>query len=81
MDAIRTCYVVTLANDRRVVLTAFQDVEDGITGVIALDHAWKQSQRAIISARQVLQIVSDRYEGSIATYLDVITAQQSAQCS
>ena len=66
----------TVANYRRVVLTAMQEVEDGITGLAALERAHAQAQVAIASATRVLDLATSRYEGGVATYLDVITAQQ-----
>lgn len=77
VDFARAGYDVTVANYRRVVLTAMQEVEDGISGVAALDRAYSQAQRAIASSGRVLEIANDRYEGGVASYLDVITAQQS----
>lgn len=53
-----------------------QEAEDGITGMAALDRATTQARVAIASARQVLDIATSRYEGGVATYLEVITAQQ-----
>ncbi len=70
-------YQVTTANYRRVVLTAMQEVEDGITGLAALTRAQAQAQRAAESARRVFDMATARYEGGASTYLDVITAQQS----
>jgi NodT family efflux transporter outer membrane factor (OMF) lipoprotein len=70
-------YDSTVANYRRVVLTAMQEVEDGVTGLAALDRAYAQSQRAVNSSRQVLDMATSRYEGGATTYLDVITAQQA----
>lgn len=70
-------YQVTVANYRRVVLTAMQEVEDGITGSAALDRALVQARLAEQSAQRVLQLATDRYEGGATTYLEVITAQQS----
>jgi outer membrane protein, multidrug efflux system len=70
-------YEATVANYRRVVLTAMQEVEDGITGLQALDRASAQSRQAVASSRRVLDMATGRYEGGGATYLDVITAQQS----
>lgn len=75
-DAARAGYDITVANYRRVVLTAMQEVEDGITGLAALERAYNQSQAAIVSSNKVLDVATARYEGGIATYLDVITAQQ-----
>ncbi|MES2191131.1 MAG: efflux transporter outer membrane subunit [Pseudomonadota bacterium] len=76
-DFAKAGYDVTVANYRRVVLTAMQEVEDGISGVAALDRAYAQAQLAINSANRVLTIANDRYEGGVASYLDVITAQQA----
>jgi multidrug efflux system outer membrane protein len=77
IDFTRSGYDLTVANYRRVVLTAMQEVEDGISGLGALDRAHTQALRAIDSTSRVLAIATDRYEGGVATYLDVITAQQS----
>jgi outer membrane protein, multidrug efflux system len=76
VDFAKGGYDVTVANYRRVVLTAMQEAEDGITGLAALDSATAQAQVAIDSTRRVLDLANDRYEGGVATYLDVITAQQ-----
>jgi outer membrane protein, multidrug efflux system len=70
-------YQLTVANYKRVVLTAMQEVEDGITGSAALDRALVQARLAERSAQRVLQLANDRYEGGATTYLEVITAQQS----
>jgi NodT family efflux transporter outer membrane factor (OMF) lipoprotein len=76
VDFTRGGYDVTVANYRRVVLNAMQEAEDGITGLAALDGATAQAQVAIESTRRVLDLANARYEGGVATYLDVITAQQ-----
>jgi outer membrane protein, multidrug efflux system len=70
-------YQATVANYRRVVLTAMQEVQDGITGLASLERATAQSRVAVDSARRVLDLATARYEGGIATSLEVITAQQS----
>ena len=77
VDFARGGYDVTVANYRRVVLNAMQEVEDGITGLAALERAGTQAEVAIASSQHVLDLASSRYEGGIATYLDVITAQQA----
>ena len=69
-------YDVAVANYRRVVLVAMQEAEDGITGMAALDSATARARIAIESARRVLDLATSRYEGGVATYLEVITAQQ-----
>lgn len=77
VDFAQAGYDATVANYRRVVLTAMQEVEDGITGVATLDSASAQAATAVASARRVLEMATARYEGGASTYLDVITAQQS----
>lgn len=70
-------YQLASSNYRRTVLTAMQEVQDGISGSILLDRAVAQARLAEQSAQRVLQLATDRYEGGVATSLDVITAQQS----
>lgn len=77
VDFARAGYDATVANYRRVVLTAMQEVEDGITGGAALERAHTQALGAVASARRVLEMANARYEGGATTYLDVITAQQA----
>ncbi|CAN5696426.1 efflux transporter outer membrane subunit [soil metagenome] len=77
VDFANAGYEATVASYRRVVLTAMQEVEDGITGLASLDRATAQSQQAVGSARRVLDMATARYEGGASTYLDVISAQQS----
>ena len=77
VDFAKAGYDASVATYRRTVLTAMQEVEDGITGVASLDRATAQAQVAVASAQRVLDMSTARYEGGVATYLDVITAQQS----
>lgn len=77
VDFARANYDATVASYRRVVLTAMQEVEDGITSLAALESADRQARTAVATARQVLELASARYEGGATTYLDVISAQQS----
>ncbi|WNC92239.1 efflux transporter outer membrane subunit [Paraburkholderia sp. FT54] len=70
-------YKATEANYRQTVLTAFQQVQDGITGLSVLDGAAKQSSEAVTDAQHLLALANDRYSGGLVAYLDVITAQQS----
>ena len=77
VDFARAGYDASVASYRRTVLVAMQEVEDGITGVASLDRASLQADRAVASSQQVLDMANARYEGGVATYLDVITAQQS----
>ncbi|MGJ7507731.1 efflux transporter outer membrane subunit [Variovorax sp. GT1P44] len=77
VDFSRAGYDAAVANYRRVVLTAMQEAEDGITGLASLDRAATQSLVAVDSSRRVLEMAASRYEGGASIYLDVITAQQA----
>jgi outer membrane protein TolC len=76
-DFARAGYAATLANYRRVVLGAMQEVEDGITGLLALERAAQQSDIAVATARRLLDMTMARYEGGAFAYLEVIVAQQA----
>lgn len=77
VDFARAGHAATVANYRRVVLTAMQEVEDGIAGLAALERASAQARTAEATARRVLDMATARYEGGASAYLDVITAQQA----
>jgi outer membrane protein TolC len=70
-------YLATEATYRQTVLNAFQQVQDGVTGLSVLDAASKESQEAVTDARRLLSLANDRYSGGLVAFLDVITAQQS----
>jgi len=76
-DFAQAGYEITVANYRRVVLSAMQEAEDGIIGLAALERASVQSRTSVESAKRVLTIVATRYEGGVANPLEVIVAQQA----
>jgi outer membrane protein, multidrug efflux system len=73
----RASYDESVANYRESVLVAFQQVEDGLSGLALLDQAAKTQQAAVTDSRRALDIANDRYVGGLTTYLDVITAQST----
>ena len=81
VEFARAGHAAAAANYRRVVLGAMQEVEDGITGLAALDRAAAQARTAVAAARRVLDMSTARYEGGASAYLDVITAQQALLAS
>jgi outer membrane protein TolC len=54
-----------------------QEVEDGMAGITMLGRAGSQADAAVRSSQRALELANDRYAGGVATYLDVITAQQT----
>jgi NodT family efflux transporter outer membrane factor (OMF) lipoprotein len=75
LAAARAAYDESVANYREAVLEAFQQVEDGMTGLSLLDQAAKTQQTAVEDSRRALEIANSRYVGGVTTYLDVIAAQ------
>jgi outer membrane protein TolC len=73
----RAAYDQSVANYRESVLEAFQQVEDGLSGLALLDQAMKTQLAAVTDSRRALDIANDRYVGGVTTYLDVITAQST----
>ena len=70
-------YDASVASYRQTVLNAFQEVQDGVTGLIVLGQAKQAQQKAVDSARRTLDISTSRYTGGLVNYLDVVTAQQN----
>ena len=70
-------YNESVANYRQAVLVAFQQVEDGLTGLNELGRASGTQNAAVSDARRALEIANNRYVGGVTSYLDVITAQST----
>jgi len=75
LAAARSAYDQSVANYRETVLTAFQEVEDGISNLSTLSQALSTQAAAVADSRKALEIANNRYTGGVTTYLDVITAQ------
>jgi NodT family efflux transporter outer membrane factor (OMF) lipoprotein len=71
----------SVAAYRQSVLTAFQQVEDNLVALRVLADEAEEQQAAVDAARQSLAIANNQYEGGIASYLNVITAQNVALTS
>lgn len=77
MDFAKAGYRAAVADYRGTVLTAVQEVQDGLTGYSNLARAAGEARSAVASAQRVADLANDRYAGGLANYLDVITAQQA----
>jgi NodT family efflux transporter outer membrane factor (OMF) lipoprotein len=75
LAATQAAYQESVANYRQSALTAFQQVEDGLSGLDSLSRAAQTQSAAVADARRALDIANDRYVGGLTTFLDVITAQ------
>jgi NodT family efflux transporter outer membrane factor (OMF) lipoprotein len=74
-EAALANYDATVASYRQATLDAFQQVEDNLAALRILEQETQQQERAVASARESLQLFSNRYKGGVDTYLQVITAQ------
>ncbi|HUN92809.1 MAG TPA: efflux transporter outer membrane subunit [Burkholderiaceae bacterium] len=70
-------YAAAVGNYRQAVLGAMQEVQDGISGLAILGRAQDNARAAVASAERTLSLANERYAGGLATYLDVINAQQA----
>lgn len=77
VELAKSGYDASVANYRQSVLSAFQEVQDDVTGLTVLQQARDTQQLAVDASRRTLDLSTDRYKGGLVSYLDVVTAQQS----
>ncbi len=70
-------YRSTVANYRQTVLTAFQQVEDNLASLRILTDETQQQNIAVKATQKSLDLSMERYRLGIASYLNVITAQEA----
>ena len=75
VDQFVATYNAALAAYRQTVLTAFQQVEDGLASVRILSQQIQQNQQAVASAHTFLELEMGRYETGLDPYIDVVIAQ------
>lgn len=73
----RAEYDATVANYNGTLSNALREVADAVTSRKALDGELAASRAAVDAAGEAHRIVSMRYEGELATYLDVLTAEDT----
>ncbi|WP_263367436.1 efflux transporter outer membrane subunit [Edaphobacter bradus] len=77
-EAATANYDGTVATYRQTTLTAFQEVEDNLAALRILENEAQEQHQATASAQESLQLFTNRYEGGVDNYLQVITAQTTA---
>lgn len=77
-ETARAAYDATVAGYRQVTLTAFQQVEDNLAALRILEQEAQQQRQAVESAQLSLRLFTNRYQGGVDNYLQVITAQTVA---
>ena len=78
VDAATAAHAQTVARYRQVVLAAFQNVEDQLSSVQALEAQQALRLQASSAADLVEQQALNRYTAGRASFLEVITAQTAA---
>jgi outer membrane protein, multidrug efflux system len=72
----RSTYDESVANYRQTVLSAFQEVEDGLSTLRVLEQQAAAYDQAVRSAQATVDISTSRYREGLANYLEVITAEE-----
>ncbi|MBB3001144.1 efflux transporter outer membrane subunit [Paraburkholderia tropica] len=75
VDAARASYDASVANYRGTVLTAFQDVENDLSGLRILAQQSAVLESAVRDATRATQIAQNEYEAGTVDYTTVVTAQ------
>jgi NodT family efflux transporter outer membrane factor (OMF) lipoprotein len=70
-------YAQTRDNYRAVVLSAFQEVEDGLALTTDLQAQLQQQSEAVAEAGKAQALTLQLYIGGVTNYLDVVVAQQT----
>jgi NodT family efflux transporter outer membrane factor (OMF) lipoprotein len=78
VDSARANYDKAVATYRQTVLTAFQQVEDGLVQQRVLEQQEKVQQAAVASAREAERIALNQYQAGTVAYTTVVTAQTTA---
>jgi outer membrane protein TolC len=71
-------YDALVASYREATLDAFQQVEDNLAALRILEKEAQQERETVESAQESLQLSTNRYQGGVDNYLQVLTAQTIA---
>jgi NodT family efflux transporter outer membrane factor (OMF) lipoprotein len=75
VDQARAVFQQAVASYQQTVLGAYRDVEDNLVALHRLEEEAGTSDTAVNASKRALDQAEIRYKGGIATYLEVITAQ------
>ena len=77
-EQARGVYDGTVASYRETVLTAFKEVEDNLAALRILESEAEVQDEAVKAAQQSVTVFTNQYKAGIASYLEVVTAQNAA---
>jgi NodT family efflux transporter outer membrane factor (OMF) lipoprotein len=72
----RASYDEAVAGYDRTVIAAYQDVADAVTSQTMLKGRLADARQAQADTLEAYEVAQQRYRGGLATYLDVLTAEQ-----
>jgi multidrug efflux pump len=70
-----------IAHYRQLVLVAFGEVENSLSGIRFLATQAEAQQRAVMNAQRAADLATDRYRSGIVSYLEVVDASREALLS
>jgi NodT family efflux transporter outer membrane factor (OMF) lipoprotein len=77
-EQARAAYNQSVDHYRQTTLVAFQEVEDNLAALRILQNEAKIEDSAVAAAQHSLELSNTRYEGGVASYLEVTTTQSAA---
>ncbi|SRR5258708_3308341 len=77
-ERAKAAYDEAISNYRQSVLIAFQDVEDGLSGLRLLENETQALKRAAVAARQAADLSTIRYKSGLVSYLEVVDSERTA---
>ena len=77
LQGARADYDIAVSTYNAALTNALREVADAVTSRKSLDGELAASRAAVTAADEAHRIVSKRYEGELATYLDVLNAEDA----
>jgi multidrug efflux system outer membrane protein len=78
VERARARYEENVALYRGRLLVAFQEVEDGLSGLRVLAQQSEAQARAVASSRRTATLSSARYNAGLVSYFEVVDAERTA---
>jgi multidrug efflux system outer membrane protein len=78
IEQARGRYEENFAHYRQRLLVAFQEVEDGLSGLRVLAQQSEAQARAVASSRRTADLSATRYNAGLVSYLEVVDAERTA---
>lgn len=77
LNSAEASYQLAVSNYDDTLVQALKQVADVVTSTRSIDAQINKMQEAVDAANHALTIASNRYKGGLATYLEVLVAEES----